>query len=203
MKIVQVNTICGVGSIGRICVDLYETLQKNGEEAYIATGRGSLPPGIKGYVIGNKADFVCHVMKNFTRGKAGFGSKQVTEKFLHWLSEVQPDLVHLHNIHGFYLQIELLFAYLKEHDIPVVWTLHDCWSFTGHCAYFDYIGCEKWKEENGGCIIAVFIKVLSVCDFQKTIQGIISGKRKCLRREKPDDCNAVRMAERACRAVRF
>ena len=151
MKIVQVNTICGVGSIGRICVDLYETLQKNGEEAYIATGRGSLPPGIKGYVIGNKADFVCHVMKNFTQGKAGFGSKQVTEKFLHWLSEVQPDLVHLHNIHGFYLQIELLFAYLKEHDIPVVWTLHDCWSFTGHCAYFDYIGCEKWKEENGGC----------------------------------------------------
>lgn len=101
MKIVQVNTICGVGSIGRICVDLYETLQKNGEEAYIATGRGSLPPGIKGYVIGNKADFVCHVMKNFTQGKAGFGSKQVTEKFLHWLSEVQPDLVHLHNIHGF------------------------------------------------------------------------------------------------------
>jgi len=143
MKIVQVNTICGVGSIGRICVDLYETLQKNGEEAYIATGRGSLPPGIKGYVIGNKADFVCHVMKNFTRGKAGFGSKQVTEKFLHWLSEVQPDLVHLHNIHGFYLQIELLFAYLKEHDIPVVWTLHDCWSFTGHCAYFDNI---VWKK---------------------------------------------------------
>ena len=92
MKIVQVNTICGVGSIGRICVDLYETLQKNGEEAYIATGRGSLPLGIKGYVIGNKADFVCHVMKNFTQGKAGFGSKQVTEKFLHWLSEVQPDL---------------------------------------------------------------------------------------------------------------
>ena len=67
MKIVQVNTICGVGSIGRICVDLYETLQKNGEEAYIAAGRGSLPPGIKGYVIGNKADFVCHVMKNFTQ----------------------------------------------------------------------------------------------------------------------------------------
>ena len=66
MKIVQVNTICGVGSIGRICVDLYETLQKNGEEAYIAAGRGSLPPGIKGYVIGNKAEFVCHVMKNFT-----------------------------------------------------------------------------------------------------------------------------------------
>ena len=73
MKIVQVNTICGVGSIGRICVDLYETLQKNGEEAYIATGRGSLPPGIKGYVIGVPCDEKFHTGESRIWLKAGNG----------------------------------------------------------------------------------------------------------------------------------
>lgn len=151
MKIVQVNTICGAGSVGRICVDLYETLKKNGQEPLIATGRGMLPPNVNGYVIGSKPDFVRHVLKNFFEGKAGFGSKAQTLKFIEWLKKEKPDLIHLHNIHGFYLQVELLFSYLKEADMKVVWTFHDCWPFTGHCAYFDYIGCEKWKEKNEGC----------------------------------------------------
>lgn len=151
MKIVEVNTICGAGSTGRICVDLYETLSAKGHEPYIAVGRGGLPPGIEGYQIGNKADFLCHVMKNFTQGKAGFGSKKATRRFIDWLGQIRPDIIHLHNIHGFYLQVELLFAYLKEADIPVVWTLHDCWPFTGHCAYFDYAQCERWREDSGGC----------------------------------------------------
>lgn len=151
MKVVQVNTICGVGSVGRICVDLYETIKKEGVEPYIAVGRGGLSPGICGYVIGNKPDFFCHVFKNFFQGKAGFGSKKQTALFLSWLDEIRPDLIHLHNIHGFYLQVEMLFDYIKKRKIPVVWTLHDCWPFTGHCAYFDYIGCEKWKEDGEGC----------------------------------------------------
>lgn len=151
MKIVQVNTICGATSTGRICVDLYETVAAKGQEPYIAVGRGGLPPGVNGYRIGNTTDFLCHVMKNFTQGKAGFGSKKVTQKFIAWLREIKPDIIHLHNIHGFYLQVELLFDYLKEAGIPVVWTLHDCWAFTGHCAYFDFVGCEKWKDGGAGC----------------------------------------------------
>ncbi len=149
MKIVQVNTVSGVGSVGRICVDLYDTLQKNGHEPYIAVGRGKLDKRFKGYEIGNTWDFGCHVMKNFFQGKSGFGSAKVTEEFIAWLDQVKPNVIHLHNIHGFYLQTELLFAYLKKADIPVVWTLHDCWPFTGHCAYFDYIDCKKWCQ--GGC----------------------------------------------------
>lgn len=149
MKIVQINTVSGVGSVGRICVDLYDTLLKTGHEPYIAVGRGKLDKRFNGYEIGNKADFGCHVMKNFFQGKAGFGSAKVTEKLIAWLRQVKPNVIHLHNIHGFYLQTELLFAYLKEADIPVVWTLHDCWPFTGHCAYFDYVGCKKWCQ--GGC----------------------------------------------------
>ncbi len=151
MKIVQVNTVSGVGSIGRICVDLYETLEKDGHEPYIAVGRGRLPESIHGYEIGNKWDFGCHVLKNFFQGKSGFGSKKVTEKLIHWLEDIRPDVIHLHNIHGFYLQTESLFDYLKKSDASVVWTLHDCWTFTGHCAYFDYVGCKKWQEDEGGC----------------------------------------------------
>ncbi len=149
MKIVQINTVTGVGSIGRICVDLYDTLQKCGHEAYIAYGRGGSDSRFQNYKIGNTWDFGCHVMKNFFQGKSGFGSAGVTKKLIKWLEEIKPNVIHLHNIHGFYLQTEMLFAYLKKVDIPVVWTLHDCWSFTGHCAYFDYIGCQKWCQ--GGC----------------------------------------------------
>ncbi len=149
MKIVQINTVSGVGSVGRICVDLYDTLQKCGHEPYIAVGRGKLGERFEGYEIGNTWDLGCHVMKNFFQGKGGFGSAKVTEKLIAWLKQVRPNVIHLHNIHGFYLQTELLFAYLKKADIPVIWTLHDCWPFTGHCAYFDYIGCEKWSL--GGC----------------------------------------------------
>nr|MBQ8253562.1 glycosyltransferase [Lachnospiraceae bacterium] len=148
MKIVQINTFCGVGSVGRICVDLYDVLGREGHEPYIAVGRGKLPEHIRGFKNGNLWDFGWHVMKNFFEGKAGFGSKRATKKLIAWLTEVKPDVIHLHNIHGFYLQTEMLFDYLKQSDAAVIWTLHDCWTFTGHCAYFDYIGCDKWQQ---GC----------------------------------------------------
>lgn len=148
MKIVQVNTVCGTGSVGRIVVDLYKTSQARDYKCYVAYGRGSAPADIEGYLIGNKKDFYFHVLRNFFRGESGFGSKNVTKRFLAWLDEVKPDVIHLHNIHGFYLQVEDLFAYLKKREVKVIWTLHDCWPFTGHCAYFDYAQCDKWKD---GC----------------------------------------------------
>lgn len=177
MKIVQINTVSSVGSVGRICVDLYDTLQKMGHEPYIAIGRGTLDKRLKGYKIGNVWDFGCHVMKNFFQGKSGFGSAKVTKELIKWLDEVKPHVIHLHNIHGFYLQTELLFAYLKEADIPVVWTLHDCWPFTGHCAYFDYIGCEKWCQ--GGCYdCKVHAKVYPYALFKDNTQWNYRAKRE-------------------------
>lgn len=148
MKIVQVNTVCGSGSVGRIVVDLYKIAEDAGMECLAAYGRGTAPAGISGYLIGSRTDFYCHVLRNFFRGESGFGSKGATERFIKWLKTQKPDVIHLHNIHGFYLQVERLFAYLKETEVKVIWTLHDCWPFTGHCAYFDYAGCGKWKE---GC----------------------------------------------------
>lgn len=153
MRILQINTVCGTGSVGRIAVDLYEVCEKAGHAPYIAYGRGGASSKVASYKIGSKPDFYKHVLKNFFKGEGGFGSVEKTEQFLHWMDQIKPDLIHLHNIHGFYINIEMLFAFIKEKDIPVVWTLHDNWPFTGHCAYFDYAECTKWKTGCESCSI--------------------------------------------------
>lgn len=153
MRIVEINTVCDTGSTGRVAAGVARLAMKAGHDVYFAYGRGKHPDDIKGYRIGNPLDFVCHVLVNFFGGKSGFGSSRVTKLFLSWLDLVQPDVIHIHNLHGFYINIELLFNYIKERDIAVIWTLHDCWSFTGQCAYFDYANCDKWKTECFKCPI--------------------------------------------------
>ncbi len=153
MNVVQVNTVCGIGSTGRIALDLYHLAEQHSMTSYYAYGREPSANDIRKFRIGNKFDFYTHVLSNFVRGNSGFASKHVTRKFLAWLDDIHPDLLHLHNLHGFYLNIELLFDYIKKHNIPVVWTLHDCWGFTGQCAYFDYAGCSNWKTQCHSCPI--------------------------------------------------
>jgi glycosyltransferase involved in cell wall biosynthesis len=152
MKILQVNTVVRGSSVGRIMADLYQVIEASGNEARMAVGREPFPEEYQGILIGSRKDFYQHVMKNFFQGESGFGSEAVTRQFLKWVEQEKPDLIHLHNIHGFYLQIELLFEYIKKNHIPVVWTLHDCWSFTGHCAYYDFAACDKWKTGCHTCI---------------------------------------------------
>lgn len=151
MKILQINTVCGSGSVGKITADIYHTLKEQGEEGVILYGRNEAPDDVNAVKIGNKTDFYLHALKGVVFGTGGFCSGAVTDRFIEKIKDEQPDIIHLHNIHGFYLQIEKLFAYLKQSGIPVVWTLHDCWSFTGHCAYFDYVSCDRWKEGCGNC----------------------------------------------------
>lgn len=151
MKVLLINTVCGSGSVGKITADIYHTLKEQGEDGIILYGRNDAPDSVNAVKIGTKASFYSHALLGVVTGKGGFGSGKMTEKIIAKIKEEQPDIIHLHNIHGFYLQVERLFTYLKEADIPVVWTLHDCWSFTGHCAYFDYAGCEQWKEECRKC----------------------------------------------------
>lgn len=153
MKIVQINTVCGTGSTGKIAVALHNISISNSHESYIAYGRGKCADNIPSYKIGNVFDFFTHVLINFFKGKSGFGSKTVTKRFIKWLDTIQPDILHLHNLHGFYINIELFFDYIKRKNIPVVLTLHDCWTFTGQCAHFDYVGCSKWKTQCHHCPI--------------------------------------------------
>lgn len=176
MKILQVNTVIRGSSVGRIMADLYEVIKASGNEARVAVGREPMPEGYEGILIGNKGDFYQHVVKNFLQGESGFGSAEVTKKFLSWVEEEKPDLIHLHNIHGFYLQVEMLFEYIKKRNIPVVWTLHDCWSFTGHCAYYDFAACEKWKT---GCHTCMqHAKVYPYAIFKDNTTASYARKRK-------------------------
>ena len=151
MKILQINSVCGIGSTGRIAVDIHNLLMEQHFESYIAYGRGK-PLHCNNVIrIGNNFDNYIHVLKTRIFDQHGCGSKRATNEFIKEVIKLDPDIIHLHNIHGYYINIEILFNFLKEFNKPVVWTFHDCWSFTGHCAYFDYIGCEKWKYGCNNC----------------------------------------------------
>lgn len=145
MKVYQINVVCGSGSTGRIAADLAYTIQKYGGKSRIAYGRGDAPEGIDSIRISNKRDLYVHAMLTRITDKHGLYSKGATKRLVKDIRKYNPDIIHLHNIHGYYVNYEMLFSFLKNYNKPIVWTLHDCWSYTGHCAYFDYVGCEKWK----------------------------------------------------------
>ncbi len=149
-RILSINST-NRGSTGRIMAQITKLAREAGYDAYMAYARGNEPSDEKSIKIGRKIDVYWHGLVTRVTGKHGFSSKRATKSFLEKVDEIKPDLIHLHNIHGYYLNIELLFRYIKEKRIPVIWTLHDCWAFTGHCAYFDFAGCEKWKNQCCEC----------------------------------------------------
>lgn len=152
MKILQINSVCGIGSTGRIATDIHAALQAKGIESHIMYGRGEARACDSAIKISSQLDFYSHALQTRLFDNHGFCSTKATQQALKVLDELQPDIVHLHNIHGYYLNVELLFSYLKmQPKIKVIWTLHDCWSFTGHCSYFDFCGCEKWKNQCFTC----------------------------------------------------
>jgi putative colanic acid biosynthesis glycosyltransferase len=148
LKVIQINTVCGTGSTGRITTDLSRVLESEGHQCCIAYGRGAALAGYDTIKIGSKRDVYYHVLYTRVGDRTGFASRQATEKFIEKIKAYNPDVIHLHNLHGYYINIDILFHYLASTDKPVVWTLHDCWAFTGHCAYFDYVNCNKWET---GC----------------------------------------------------
>ena len=153
MKILMINVCCGVRSTGRICTDLAEELERRGHEVKIAYGRFPVPEKDQKYAvrIGSETDVRMHAAYARAFDAMGLGSRHATERFLQWVKEYDPDVIHLHNLHGYYINVPLLFAYLRTCGKRILWTLHDCWAFTGHCAFFDYCDCEKWRSGCGNC----------------------------------------------------
>lgn len=149
MKVLLVNSVCGIGSTGRICTDLAQEFEAKGDEVKIAYGRDdAVPEQFKKYAvkIGTDFDRKMHAVRTRLLDEHGFGSQHATKKFLEWAENYKPDLLWLHNIHGYYINIEMLFAWIKSHSqIHVKWTMHDCWAFTGHCSHFTFVKCEQWK----------------------------------------------------------
>jgi len=145
MRILQINTVVNSGSTGRIAEDIGKVLMANGHESFIAYGRGNQKSQSQLIKIGTQKDVIMHGIKSMVFDRHAFGSQHATEKLIEQIEAINPDVIGLHNVHGYYLNIEVLFNYIAEKKIPVIWTLHDCWAFTGHCAYFDSVSCEKWK----------------------------------------------------------
>lgn len=151
-KILFINSVCN-GSTGTICKNLYNAAIKEGHVCCIAYGRGKAPEGFDTYRIENKEGIYLHALKARVFDASGFGSKRATKRFVKWINDFKPDIIHLHNIHGYYVNIAILFDYLKKHpEIKKVWTLHDCWPFTGHCSHFEFEKCEQWKTMCKRCI---------------------------------------------------
>lgn len=154
MRIFELNTFCGIKSTGRIATDIATLVEKQGGECLIGYGAETVPKHLSrfAYRIGEKWGRKIHAARRKLLDQEGYGSRFATRRLIRKIKDFAPDVIHLHNIHGCYLHFATLFAYLKESKIPVVWTLHDCWTFTGHCAYFDAVGCQKWRTECHHCV---------------------------------------------------
>lgn len=150
MKIVQINETCGTGSIGRTTAEFAEACSKLGHDSYVFYASGN--PTYKNSVqIGNRTYQKLHAVWSRISGKQGYASYIPTAKLLKQLDEIQPDIVHLHNLHANYINLGMLLKYLAKKDIATVITLHDCWFFTGKCTYFVPANCEKWQKNCGKC----------------------------------------------------
>lgn len=149
MKILQINAVSGIRSTGRTCAEIADYLNKNGDEGYVAYSDGL--PYNKGYKIGTLLEIKLHGLFSRISGLPGYFSKKGTRKFLRYLGELAPDIVHLRNLHGNFINLELLLTYLADHDIPTVLTLHDCWFYTGKCCHYTVETCFKWKRECSNC----------------------------------------------------
>ena len=146
MKVVQINAVCGFGSTGKICVGISKVLCSQGIENYILynSGCSNHPLGIKCAEPLPKVQ----ALRSRILGNYGFNSRISTKKLIRELQRIEPDVVHLHNLHGHNCDLEMLMAYFRETKTKLVWTFHDCWAFTAYCPHFVMAGCEKWKT---GC----------------------------------------------------
>lgn len=151
MKVLMINSVCGFGSTGKICTDIADALIKNGDDCLIAYGRGNAPERYQSmtYRITSRLGSLINAAKARLLDNEGFNSKACTKRLIDRITEFDPDVIHIHNLHGYYIHIGVLLNYLKKSRSKVVWTLHDCWSFTGHCAHFP--DCDKWQTHCGEC----------------------------------------------------
>lgn len=148
--IVEINSST-VGSTGRIMFMIAETARKHGFTVYTCSAVHGNEKRIesKNHIyIGSKLDKKIHLLLAKKTGYNGCFSHFTTAQFLKKIDKLQPDLIHFHNLHNCYINLPMLFDYVKKKNIPVVWTLHDCWAYTGHCPYYDFVHCNKWMT---GC----------------------------------------------------
>ena len=153
MRILLINSVCGTGSTGKIIADILDLLKKSGHEAKVLYGvgeaRGVIPQdAVK---TANQWDYYLHNGLSRITDHAGLYSRKATYRLIQEIKIYAPDLIHLHTLHGYYINYEILFDFLKKANIPVAWTLHDCWPFTGHCTNYSAVGCRQWQDKCIDC----------------------------------------------------
>ncbi len=150
-KLLQLNVTANWGSTGTIAEGIGQVAVNNGWKSTIAYGRGTPKSKSDLIRVGSDWDMRFHGLQSRFFDNHGLASKSATRRLVDDIKEFSPDIIHLHNIHGYYLNYPILFDFLKSYGAPIVWTLHDCWSYTGHCAYYDFAKCDKWKTGCHNC----------------------------------------------------
>ena len=150
MKVLQINAVYGFKSTGIIVNDIENYLINNGHTAYVAYQTAVNPPN-KSYKIGNTPDYKFHAVYSRVFGKQAYASKLATKRLISYIKSISPDIVHFHNLHSNYINLNMLCDYLAMSKIPVVITMHDCWFFTGKCTHYAAVKCDKWQTTCGDC----------------------------------------------------
>lgn len=153
--LLQINPVLRVStSTGRIMQEIGDLAMRNGWESYIAYGRGRdgvLPCRSRTIPVGSNWSTLWHGIQTRLFDRHGLASTEATRRFVRKIEQIRPDVIHIHNIHGYFLNYRVLFDFLSRSGIPVVWTVHDCWLYTGHCYYYSYAGCDRWQTECHDC----------------------------------------------------
>ena len=147
-KLLQISIEVNSGSVGRIAEQIGETAMANGWQSYITYARNHLPSKSTTVRIGNMVDVYWHGVMTRLFDTHCLHSTLATRRLVKQIKEIAPDVIMLHHIHGYFLNMKVLFEYLASIETPVVWVFHDCWSMTGHCAHFEWVECDRWKS---GC----------------------------------------------------
>jgi len=177
MRVVQINAVLGYGSTGKIVQDISQMLDERGVENYIFYAEG-ISQNKNAINVSNKFDRKIHALMSHLTGLQAYFSKKQTALLIERLDSISPDVVHLHNLHHNYINLNMLLAFLAKKNIKTVLTLHDCWFFTGKCTHYSYIGCEKWKDSCGKC--AQLKKDNASFFFDRTAK-ILADKRKAFK----------------------
>lgn len=152
--LLQINLCSNVLSTGKIAEGIGQSAIEQGWESYIAYGMNRTNPSASNTIkIGGRYYLYFPYLESllFDNHTLGLSCRKATKKLIDEIERIKPDIIQLHTIHCYFLNLKVLFEYFATIDTPVLWTLHDCWAFTGHCAHFDFVNCRKWESGCGNC----------------------------------------------------
>lgn len=153
-KLLIINITCNQGSTGKISEQVGLMMKKRGWDVYLAHGARRVNPSeLETIPFSSVKGEYLHALKSLLFDADGLGSIKATKQLVESIKEIKPDVIQIHNLHGYYINYQILFEYLNSTSIPIVMTLHDCWSFTGHCVHFELVCCDKWKTGCFDCVL--------------------------------------------------